>query len=330
MACGVEVLRRIYHQPTLLVKLKVILFLTTTKQCLRSLCILQSKIFSPLTFQLSTTWEKSKPEEKELCIQKATEACNVICSVIAPKDSEKLFEAIQQPASAERLGPSDDLIALMSAYRNAATKNLKTQILSIYAYRYTMTALQCFHEPYEKISLRQIKQARAHARKCGPGSLVPKVVNHRVRLDTSKVDHFIDFVNRPYFYQDVAFGTRSMTLDDGSQITMPNVIRTVTRSTMIMQYLQHCKEECFEPVSRYTLYRILEVREASQQKSLSGLDNTAAEGVSSFERVHGILEELNQVGADKGKVQELKKKLNHCKNYLKTEFKVNCAAHAGE
>ena len=284
----------------------------------------------PLTFQLSTTWEKSKPEEKELCIQKATEACNVICSVIAPKDSEKLFEAIQQPASAERLGPSDDLIALMSAYRNAATKNLKTQILSIYAYRYTMTALQCFHEPYEKISLRQIKQARAHARKCGPGSLVPKVVNHRVRLDTSKVDHFIDFVNRPYFYQDVAFGTRSMTLDDGSQITMPNVIRTVTRSTMIMQYLQHCKEECFEPVSRCTLYRILEVREASQQKSLSGLDNTAAEGVSSFERLHGILEELNQVGADKGKVQELKKKLNHCKNYLKTEFKVNCAAQESE
>ncbi|KAL9958399.1 hypothetical protein ACROYT_G035406 [Oculina patagonica] len=280
----------------------------------------------PLTFQLSTTWEKSKPDEKELCIQRATEACSVICSVIAPKDSAKLFEAIQQPASGERFGPTDDLIALMSAYRNAATKNLKTQILSIYAYRYTMTALQRFHEPYGKISLRQIKRARAHARKCGPGSIVPKVVHHRVRLDTSKVDHFVDFVNRPYFYQDVAFGTRTMTLDDGSQITMPNVIRTVTRSTMIMQYMQHCKEENFEPVSRSTLYRILEVREASQQKSLSGLDNTAAEGASSFERLHGILEELNQAGADKGKIQELKNKLNHCKNYLKTEFKVNCSA----
>ncbi len=113
----------------------------------------------PLTFQLSTTWEKSKPDEKELCIQRATEACSVICSVIAPKDSAKLFEAIQQPASGERFGPTDDLIALMSAYRNAATKNLKTQILSIYAYRYTMTALQRFHEPYGKISLRQIKRA---------------------------------------------------------------------------------------------------------------------------------------------------------------------------
>ena len=107
---------------------------------------------------------------------------------------------------------------------------------------------------------------------------------------------------------------------------MPNVIRTVTRSTMIMQYLQHCKEESFEPASRSTLCRILEVREASQQKSLSGLDNIAAEGVASFERLLSILEELNQAGANKRRVTELAKKLNDGKRYLKMEFKVNCSA----
>ena len=111
---------------------------------------------------------------------------------------------------------------------------------------------------------------------------------------------------------------------------MPNVIRTVTRSTMIMQYLQHCKEESFEPASRSTLFRILEVREASQQKSLSGLDNIAAEGVASFERLLGILEELNQAGADKRRVTELAKRLNDGKRYLKTEFKVNCSAEESE
>ena len=84
----------------------------------------------PLTFQLTTTWDESKPEEKELCIEKATEACSVVCSVIAPKDGEKLFQAIQLPAPAEHVGPTDDLIALMSAYHDASTKNLKTQILS--------------------------------------------------------------------------------------------------------------------------------------------------------------------------------------------------------
>ena len=81
-----------------------------------------------------------------------------------------------------------------------------------------MKLLQKFHEPYEKISLRQIKRARLHARKRGPGSNVPKVFSHRVRLDTSKVNHFIEF------------GTVLIsTLDGGGKITMPNVIRTATR-----------------------------------------------------------------------------------------------------
>ena len=59
---------------------------------------------------------------------------------------------------------------------------------------------------------------------------------------------------------------------------MPNVVRTVTRSTMISQYIQFCQEEKFEPLSRTTLFKILEVRRASQRKSLQGLDNTAADG----------------------------------------------------
>ena len=87
-----------------------------------------------------------------------------------------------------------------------------------------MKLLQKFHEPYEKISLRQIKRARLHARKRGPGSNVPKVFSHRVRLDTSKVNHFIDFANRPYFYQDVAFRTRTLTLNGGDKHCTKNWI----------------------------------------------------------------------------------------------------------
>ena len=52
---------------------------------------------------------------------------------------------------------------------------------------------------------------------------------------------------------------------------MPNVIRAVTRSTMIAQYLELCQEKSFEDLSQATLYRILEVREASQRKALKSL-----------------------------------------------------------
>ena len=52
---------------------------------------------------------------------------------------------------------------------------------------------------------------------------------------------------------------------------------------MIKQYLQFCEEEQFEPLSRATLFRVLKVKEASQQKLLSGLDNIATNGSAGFE-----------------------------------------------
>ena len=63
---------------------------------------------------------------------------------------------------------------------------------------------------------------------------------------------------------------------------------------------------------------------------ICGLKNIAAEGVASFEWLLGILEELNQAGADKRRVRELAKRLNDGKRYLKTEFKVNCSAEESE
>ena len=220
---------------------------------------------TPLTFQLKTSWGEAKEEEKEVCIDKATEACNLVCEIIAPKAGPELFESC---CSMPKEDTYRDLVPLMQAYSKAPTRNVKTQILSLYAYRYPVRTLQRIHEPYERLSDWQIRRARAHAKERGPGLLVEKTSFHRVRLARVKLDHFTDFVNQPYFYQDVAFGTRKLTLSDGEKIEMPNIIRKVTRSTMINQYLQFCAEENFEPLSRATLFRILEVREASQQKSL--------------------------------------------------------------
>ena len=96
-----------------------------------------------------------------------------------------------------------------------------------------------------------------------------------MRIDMSKVDHFIEFINPLYFYQHVSFGSKLLKLDSGQTIEMPKVVRTVTRSIIINQYIQFCQEEKCEPLSRSSLFKILEVREASQRISLQGLDNTA-------------------------------------------------------
>ena len=105
---------------------------------------------------------------------------------------------------------------------------------------------------------------------------------------------------------------------------MPNVIRTVTRSTMISQYLMFCEEEQVVPLSSATLFRILDVREASQQRSLCGLDNTAAEGSAGFERISKIVDDLQQMGQEKSWTQEMKKSIQDGKRYFKTGYRNHC------
>ena len=105
---------------------------------------------------------------------------------------------------------------------------------------------------------------------------------------------------------------------------MPNVVRTVTRSTMIFQYLEFCKEQNFDPLSRSTLYRILDVREASQRKSLQGLDNIASDGAAGFESLENIIQELEKIGISKEWADTKKRFLREGKRYFKTNYVTHC------
>lgn len=276
---------------------------------------------SPLTCQMQTTWEETGKEARKAFVRKAKEACMVVCMAIAPEDGARLFKAVCQDGNPDI---EKELQPLLSAYKNAPTKEAKTQILSIYADSYPAKKLIEVHTLYDPITEWQIRKAKLHAKNNGPGAPLEKPVFHRVRLDMVKVEHLLDFINRPYFHQDVAYGTRTLKLSSGEKLVMPNVVRTVTRSTMLAQYWQYCSEEEFEPLSRATLYRILEVREASQRKALQGLDNVAADGATAFNTIEKIVDELEKAGADPEWSVNVKEKLNDGKKYLKTNYKVHC------
>lgn len=280
------------------------------------------KTIEPLTFVLNCNWNETTKAEKAACIEKVDEACQAVCKVIAPTSSEDLLRAYR--AITRDSSEDDNLKALVTAYKNAPTKNSKTQILSIYATRYTTIQLKNIHKPFEILSDRQIKKARAHAKKVGIGISIEKQPTHRIRMDLTKLDHFLTFVDQPYFYQDVAFGTRTLKLESGEKLVMPNVVRTVTRATMIEQYFKFCTEENVQPLGRSTLFRILQVREASQRKSLQGLDNIAAAGGDGFETMHDSVNTLQNLGADPKWCEETRNSLKAGKRYLKTDYRVHC------
>ena len=109
----------------------------------------------PLTSQLDS-WERSTAEKRQYYIQKATEDCMVVSDGIAPNDGKQLFEAMRS-TDLEKPDPiADDLVrTLMNAYKKATNRSIKTQILSLYAYKYSISTLK--NCTYHMGSYRRVK-----------------------------------------------------------------------------------------------------------------------------------------------------------------------------
>ena len=107
--------------------------------------------FQPLKAPLTKRWEVATSNEKEniYCLKTAEISCRLLCSVIAPNDLDKLYEAL---VMAREKQSSHDILKLTTAYKNAPTKNLKIQILSLYVLNYSTEELKKLHEPFEKPS----------------------------------------------------------------------------------------------------------------------------------------------------------------------------------
>ena len=90
----------------------------------------------PLPFQLKTPWDEARDADKKKIIEKVSEDCLLVCKAIAPESGNKLFESLEF-LKEERIDcpARDDLVMLMTTYKNATSKNLKKQILSLYAFR---------------------------------------------------------------------------------------------------------------------------------------------------------------------------------------------------
>ena len=57
---------------------------------------------------------------------------------------------------------------------------------------------------------------------------------------------------------------------------------------------------------------------------MQGLDNTAADGSCAFQVLDDIFQQLVQLGVERAWSQSITESLNKAKQYLKTNYKVNC------
>ena len=93
--------------------------------------------FSPLTSRLKTSRENFTELDRQESQEKALQGCLRVCEVVAPNAKGDLFQALSKSSAiAWEDDLSEELSALMTAYRDAPGKSVKLQILSLYAYRF--------------------------------------------------------------------------------------------------------------------------------------------------------------------------------------------------
>ena len=107
-----------------------------------------------------------------------------------PRDGKALFQAVVDHEQKCKTAIDIGLQTLIVAYQNAPTKSLKTQIMSIYADRFSANERKHIHQQFENLSDRQIKKARAQAKSEGPGAPIEKIPRHRIHIQQRQLNHF--------------------------------------------------------------------------------------------------------------------------------------------
>ena len=85
-------------------------------------------------------------------LKTAERSCRILCDIIAPNAGDKLYEALTMEKNVQA---TNDLGTRATAYKSAPSKNLKTQLLSLYALNCMNEKLKKIHKPFEELSDRQ-------------------------------------------------------------------------------------------------------------------------------------------------------------------------------
>ena len=149
------------------------------------------------------------------------------------------------------------------------------------------------------MSKRLIKKARMYAAGSQVGIPIEAGKYVTKKLTCAYVNHFLDFLQFSGVMKDVTSGTRTVKLTSGRKKIMPEVMRTLHKSEMVRQYIAVSEEKSYTTAngkpSVPTIQNMLNNCPASQHKSLSGLDNVAAEGSDSVTWLLKLTGELKKI-----------------------------------
>ncbi|XP_076107223.1 uncharacterized protein LOC143075622 isoform X2 [Mytilus galloprovincialis] len=290
-----------------------------------------SRNFPALSSQLQLPWISLSKSSSSYYTKIITEAIQLIAQYVAPgQENNLLTDVCKKWISLKEDKPDTMTEALIASYQQQNNRLSQMQILSLFASKHTKERLM---ELVPGLSVFKIDAARRHATLTFPGQFInpPKV--YRSRLSMPRVMHFIEFISCPTYHQAVGYGSKTLKLSSGLEITIPKVVRNVIASRLVSSYSQYCNDEGYECLGRSTLFNIVKACAASQKKNMHGLDNITSEGMRAIDILLKIVSKLEMFGLSSECVVKLKSLLDHVNQHLKFEMKGHvenkskCAEH---
>lgn len=195
-------------------------------------------------------FEHSSERTKRRYAAKATECLTLLLETICPGESDDLKDAmfLKCESSYTDFDAPECIKALVDSFLKAETPTVRLQILSILANHYSFKDINA---KIPSVTQHKFYTARKHAKDFGVGAQVPVEKRSREKVDTAKLEHFLDFITSNQVIKDLPLGEKTLTLSTGEIIQTPYVIRCLAPATIVRQYSQLCIEENFEPIGKF-------------------------------------------------------------------------------
>ncbi|CAF1530589.1 unnamed protein product [Adineta ricciae] len=244
-----------------------------------------------------------------------------ICEAIAPGQGEYLLEVFE-----EKLDSTTQ--SIVEAYHSAPSRKWKYFLLSTVSKQFNYDALQSMFN----CNRYMIEKSRYILQQNHCFNLMNKNLIRRTRLEKNRLEVFFDFLFSSGLIQDVVHGTTFLRFDKGEKILVPYVVRVMMKNHIFQLYHQHCIQTCFDrPLSRSTVYRLLDVCKMQQKKTMCGLDSFVVDGNNGFDMLETIVRDLE---LNKNEEKNMLQLVSLSRNYLKFEYpqnvndnNSNCATH---
>jgi len=205
--------------------------------------------YNPFVSTLNTSWDDVLVTQQKYYQRKMKEVIQEALAIVVPGQEEHMWnclpgeresaDASEEPPEKRKRIDTGLVQTLISTHNNTENWQTKQQILSLFVNDWSQTELQ---EMIPGLWKWRIDQARCHATEVGEGQPIHNKLIFCTRLDPVKTDHFVDYISRSCFLQDVACGTWKLRLDSCGHAIIPAVKRALIPSTIIAQYQTYCRE----------------------------------------------------------------------------------------